>query len=118
MKQLKFYSEVEKDLLLHIVIRKKDILEKGREDVIEPTNFLQCSVLNMDRGKTFKPHHHIWKDSSKVNMMIAQESWVVVKGKVMCDFYDIDNKILTSCVLEEGDASFTLQGGHNYTIMI
>ena len=30
---------------------------------------------------------------------------------------DLDNTILTEIVLNQGDASFTLEGGHTYTIL-
>jgi hypothetical protein len=46
-----------------------------------------------------------------------RESWIVIRGKVKCFFYDLDDEILATVILEEGDASFTLAGGHNYEIM-
>ena len=36
----------------------------------------------MEEGKTFKPHKHIWKNRTRD--VIAQESWVVIQGKVKC----------------------------------
>ena len=69
----------------------------------------------MERGKTFKPHKHIWKNRTRD--VIAQESWVVIQGKVKCTFFDIDDKIISEPILEQGDASFTLEGGHTYTIL-
>lgn len=108
------YSKVEFGLLLHIIVRKED-LKKGRQDLIEDKNFLQCSALNLDKGQTFKPHKHIWKQRDR--KVIAQESWVVIEGSVKCTFYDINDRILCEPVLMPGDASFTLQGGHNYEIL-
>ena len=49
--------------------------------------------------------------------VIAQESWVVIQGKVICTFYDIDNTIIATPTLNSGDSSFTLEGGHTYTIL-
>ena len=49
--------------------------------------------------------------------MIAQESWVIIQGSVKCTFYDLDDSILVESVLSVGDASFTLEGGHNYLIL-
>lgn len=110
----KFYSKQVPDLLLHFVIRKDDFVE-GRQNLISPDEFLQCSTLNLKAGTTFKPHKHIYKE--KHLLMIAQESWVVITGKVRCTFYDLDNKIIGEPILKAGDASFTLQGGHNYLIL-
>jgi len=109
-----FYSKVEEGLLLHMIVRKNNISE-GRLDLVPENNFIQCSILKMNEGKTFNPHKHIWKE--RKNKIIAQESWVVIKGKVKCIFYDLDDSILCEPILNEGDASFTLQGGHNYLIL-
>lgn len=110
----KFYSKIDPSVLLHFVIRKDDFIE-GRQDLISADNFLQCSTLNLQAGATFKPHRHIWKE--KDQLVIAQESWIVLTGKVRCTFYDLDDTVLAEPVLKAGDASFTLQGGHNYLIL-
>jgi len=109
-----FYSKVEEGKLLHMVVRKEDILT-GRKDVVSEENFIQCSILNMEKDKTFKPHRHIWKERTR--NVIAQESWIVVQGSVKCIFYDLDNTVLAEPILNVGDASFTLEGGHNYLIL-
>jgi len=109
-----FYSKVEEGKLLHIVVRKEDILP-GRKDVVSEENFIQCSILNMEKDKTFKPHRHIWKERTR--NVIAQESWIVVQGSVKCIFYDLDNTVFAEPILNVGDASFTLEGGHNYLIL-
>lgn len=109
-----FYSKIEPGKLLHMVVRKEDILP-GRKDVVSEENFIQCSILNMEKNKTFKPHRHIWKERTR--NVIAQESWIVVQGSVKCTFYDLDNTVLAEPVLNVGDASFTLEGGHNYLIL-
>jgi hypothetical protein len=110
----KIYSKVSPEKLLHIVVRFSDI-KPGREDIISEENFIQCSMLNLEKGKTFKPHKHIWK--SRDRMVIAQESWVVIKGSVKCTFYDLDDTIIQETILNVGDSSFTLEGGHNYLIL-
>ena len=110
----KIYSKIDPDKLLHIVVRKEDILP-GRQDIVPEENFIQCSILNMPKDKTFKPHKHIWKERTR--NVIAQESWIVIQGRVQCTFYDLDDSIISTPVLEVGDASFTLEGGHTYEIL-
>lgn len=110
----KIYSKVDPTKLLHIVVRKSDFQE-GRFDVVPENQFIQCSILKMQNLKTFRPHKHIWKAGKEE--VIAQESWVVIQGKVKGSFYDLDNSLLCEPVLEPGDASFTLEGGHTYTIL-
>lgn len=110
----KYYSNIDPDLLLHIVIRKEDFIA-GRQEIIPTENFLQCCTLNLAEGHTFKPHKHIWKQQDL--LVIAQESWVVISGRVRVKFYDLNDVLIADPVLEAGDASFTLQGGHNYVIL-
>jgi hypothetical protein len=108
------YSKIDPNKLLHVVVRKKEITT-GRQDIVPEDNFIQCSILNMEKGKTFKPHKHIWKERTR--NVIAQESWVVIQGSVKCIFYDLDDTIIAEPILYPGDASFTLEGGHNYLIL-
>mgnify|MGYP003153328678 CR=1 FL=1 len=110
----KIFSKVTPDKLLHIIVRKDD-LKPGRIDVIPEDNFIQCAILNMKKNKTFIPHRHIWKKRNR--NVIAQESWIIVQGKVKCHFYDVNNILISEPILEQGDASFTLEGAHNYTIL-
>jgi hypothetical protein len=110
----KIYSKTDPTKLLHIIFRKEE-MTPGRQDLVSEEHFIQCSALNMETGKTFRPHKHIWKERTR--NVIAQESWVVIQGSVKCIFYDIDDTILAEPILYPGDASFTLEGGHNYLIL-
>jgi len=110
----KIYSKVD-GRLLHIINRLSEI--ENRTEVIPENNFIQCATLKMKKGKTFLPHKHITKDRHYPEQ-IAQESWVIIKGKVRCTFYDLDDTIISNdTILEAGDASFTLYGGHTYEIL-
>jgi hypothetical protein len=114
----KIYSKVEPNLLLHIIYRFEDFdkMDDFRLEIIEPDQFIQCAALKMNEGKTFKPHKHIIKEVTDYDR-IAQESWVVLRGKVKCIFYDINDTIIAEPILNQGDASFTLRGGHNYLVL-
>ena len=109
----KYYSKID-NRLLHIINRLEDIT--GRNDIIPSNNFIQCATLKMEKGKTFDPHKHITKNRHYPEQ-IAQESWVVIKGSVKCILYDLDNTIIAEPILKQGDASFTLYGGHTYKIL-
>ena len=111
---IKIYSKIKENKLLHIVHRLENI--EGRNDIVPEDNFIQCAILKMEKGKTFPPHRHITKDRHYLEQ-IAQESWVVIKGSVKCIFYDLDDTILATPILNPGDASFTLAGGHTYEIL-
>jgi hypothetical protein len=111
----KYYSKVQPDLLLHIVFRFEDFT-RDRIDIIEPDNFLQCAALRFNTGRTFRPHKHIERCVTDEHRK-AQESWFVVRGLIRCTFYDIDDTIIAQPYIKEGEASFTLHGGHTYTVL-
>ena len=113
MGKLEIKSKVSGEVL-HIIFRMSDFRD-GRIDIIEPHNHLQCAAMAFPAGQAFRPHKHIYKKGPE--SIIAQESWVVIAGRVMCVYYDIDNTIIATEILEAGDASFTLSGGHTYRII-
>ena len=108
----KIYSKCEEGSLLHIIVRKSDIL--GRVNVCPDEEFLQLALIEGHSGKTFKPHKHIFCE--KITN-IAQESWVVIQGRVKAILYDLDDTIISEEILEAGDASITFRGGHNYLFL-
>ena len=108
MKQI--YSNVDSNLLLHIINKVEDI-DKQRKDIIPENEFLQLSSLNLPKNKTFIPHKHV---TCLRETNITQESWVVIKGSVKAILYDIDDTIIHEEILMPGDCSVTLRGGHNY----
>ena len=111
----KIYSKIKENKLLHMVHRANEFytIEDGvRRDVVGEKEFIQLSALNMDKGHTFKPHKHIWKPGEK--KVIAQESWIVAKGKIRVFYYDTDGSLLSTEDLGQGDCSITYEGGHTY----
>ena len=103
------YSKSAPDKLLHIIIRKEDVTEQ-RMNIIDDKEFLQLAAMNLPLGKTFLPHKHIFCERTTT---IAQESWVVIQGKVKVILYDINDEIIKEEILNAGDCSVTLYGGHN-----
>ena len=109
----KIYSKVAPDKLLHIILRKEDV-QTQRLNVIEDDQYLQLAAMRLPKGKTFTPHKHIYCEKKS---MIAQESWVVIEGKVKAILYDLDDTVVETPVLKVGDVSITLYGGHTYEIL-
>tara|TARA_R110000822_G_scaffold50816_8_gene132497 strand:+ start:1809 stop:2228 length:420 start_codon:yes stop_codon:yes gene_type:complete len=113
----KIYSKIHPDKLLHVIHRLEDVInrKKQRLDLIDKSQFIQCSSLKMKRGTTFQAHQHVWKTGKQ--SVIAQESWNIVIGSVKGFFYDLNGDLLQTTNLYVGDVSFTLEGGHNYEIL-
>ena len=78
-------SKLKKNKILHIIHRKTDFSK--RQDIINPSNFIQLASIVLEKNQTFRAHKHFWK---KINYKktIAQESWVVIRGKVKVMLYD------------------------------
>lgn len=110
----KIYSKVKKNKLLHLVVSPKDFKKKIQE-FVPSNNFIQCLGLKFNKNKKFDPHRHVWKSGKSKS--ITQESWCVIKGSARVNFYDIDNKLISSVILKAGSASFTFEGGHGYEIL-
>ncbi len=111
---LKLYSVIEPDKLLHIVFKSSE--SNGRQQLVDSSEFLQIASLSLKRGENFAAHKHLWKILPN-NNNIAQESWVILKGKIEVTFYDLNNDKLHSEILGPGDVSITLYGGHSYRII-
>ena len=111
---MNIYSAIEPTQVLHIINRKRDI-DPGRKDLVEDDQFIQVATIKQPQGKKFNPHRHIMYPRHEV--YITQESWVVISGLVKVTLYDLDNSVLHEDVLEPGDCSITLQGGHNYEFL-
>lgn len=112
MKQI--FSRVEPNKLLHIVLGTSE--NKGRAQLVDSDQFLQIATLELKSGEDFSAHKHLWKDLPS-NKSIAQESWVIIKGSVEVTFYDLDNSQLEKHILNAGDLSVTLYGGHSYRVI-
>jgi hypothetical protein len=97
--------------LLHIVFKKEDFV-KERIDITSEDKFLQVAAMKLGNGRTFQPHRHI---PLKRESSITQESWVIISGKIKATYYDMDDSIICEEMLEQGDCTITLYGGHNYT---
>tara|TARA_R110000824_G_scaffold57820_2_gene157061 strand:+ start:4165 stop:4581 length:417 start_codon:yes stop_codon:yes gene_type:complete len=110
----RYFSRLDETKLLHMVVRKEEI--RGRKDLIPSDNFLQCASIQEPAGTSFRPHRHL-EHNRTYEAKIAQESWVVIEGRVKCFFYDLDNTLIAVDILHPGDASFTLYGGHTYEIL-
>ncbi len=109
---MNIYSKVDSKILLHSINRFKDI--EKRKDISPENEFIQVASFKLNSENTFFPHKHLYK---KINydQVIAQESWVIVKGKVDVHYYDLDDSFISTYTLNEGDCSITYRGGHTYT---
>ncbi len=110
----RYESKVEPGRLLHFVHRADEF--GSRRELIAESEILQLSSQTIEAGKSFPAHMHIPK-AVEIQSITAQESWVVISGKVEITYFDLDGSELTKVILGAGDTSVTLAGGHGYRIL-
>ena len=103
--------------LLHMIIRGDKAAEGvDRVELIPPENFLQGAIISGNAGKRFAAHFHL-RRSRSFSDLIAQEAWVVIRGRVRVTYFGLDNKEIATREIGPGDCSITLSGGHGYEIL-
>jgi len=106
-----YFSVSEQEKLTHIIFRASDF--NGRQNLVDPAEFLQVAALDLADGEEFKPHIHVWKEL-EIFKAVAQEAWVVIEGSIDVELLDPDSKSIGFTVLGVGDCCITLNGGHKY----
>ena len=106
-----FYSDDDQNILLHQLFKPN--LKSGTHRLnISPVNeSIQVCHLSLANNQTFKAHKHV---ICKRDMPMAQESWVLISGKVEIFYYDLNDKLITTRIMSNGDCTITYKGGHNY----
>ena len=112
---MNIYSKIDPTVLLHIINRKRDI-HIGRIDLVDTDQYIQCAAIKQNKATTYLPHRHLMQMRA-AQVYIPQESWIVVSWLVQVTLYDLNNEVVHTDILEPGDCSITLQGGHNYLFM-
>ena len=106
-------SRLDSNKILHIYFNKSSF--QNRNDLCDPKEHLQVAALKLNKKK-FQPHAHRLRENEREKFS-AQECWIVIKGKVKIYYYDTDEKLLETTVLNQGDCTITLDGGHNYEVL-
>ena len=103
--------------LLHEVIRPlsrpSSITTLRREDFSDPSEFLQGAIIEIPPNHSFAPHVHLERERSFSNLR-AQETWVVISGRVEVTYFTDNGTLLSKEILDAGDVSITFRGGHGY----
>ena len=110
---MKIFSKVEKDKIILSVLKFKDI-SKNRNDISPENEFLQTSgrVLNKDFQVKLHKHNKIKRVTD-----ITQEAWIVLKGKILGKFYDLDDVLIYEDIFVDGDCVTIFRGGHELIVL-
>lgn len=111
-------SKVRPEQVLHEVYRFSELAAQDhtRVDLGAMDNFLQVAPIRVKTPRSFAAHSHLPRARSFSNFR-AMEAWVVIRGAVKVDYYDVDDTLLQSHTLLQGDLTVTYLGGHGFEVL-
>lgn len=92
----------------------KEQISEYRTDLSDEIEILQGSARILKKGTYIKPHKHL---PIKREIIGTQESWVVIKGKILATLYDVDNSKLEEIELNAGSCMIFYRGGHSLSVV-
>ena len=107
------YSNRNKKKILGIIYRHKKI-SKQRLNISPINEYLQISTQKLKKDSLIKPHIH---QKNKRITTSTQEIWLVLKGKLSINIFDIDKKKIKNFILGSGDMYILFRGGHSFKIL-
>ena len=99
--------------LLALILRS-EFTSDGIE-FFTPSHFSQqLGYMNRPKGFTITPHLH---NVVNRDVELTQEVLFIKSGSVKMDIYDLDRKLIQTCVLNKGDVVLLASGGHGFTML-
>jgi len=112
------YSIQDPERVLHKICRWSDFGQgRGknfRDNISSKDEPLQLGMIVGQQDRHFPAHYHLPVERITET---TQECWVVITGRVMVSYYDVDNELIDSAVLFPGDCFISYAGGHEYKIL-
>lgn len=113
IKMERYYSKVKKDKLIFSWL-KGDELGDRRIDLSPNDEIMQVCGRSLSKDVVVLPHSHL---ETVRETKLTQESWVVLRGKVLARFYDLDNSFLCEREISSGDVVVFYRGGHSLRVL-
>lgn len=110
---MKIYSKIVKNKIILSSLKFTEI-KNERQDISPTEEFLQTSGRILKKNFRVKPHKH---NTLLRETNITQEVWIVLKGRILGKFYDLDDSLLHEDVFETGDCVTIFRGGHELTVL-
>ncbi len=106
--------EIIKDgLVLARHIKKEDI-RSNLNFFSNDNEFIQVGTWNYEAGKVLDRHYH---NVVKREIDRTFEVIIVIQGKIQADIYDLNNILVKSIEVNEGETLVQLNSGHGYKIL-
>lgn len=106
-----YHSLVDPELLLATVLNTEvDI----RQDAAGTEEILQVSVMRLPSHRVLDAHRHLPTSRSTQG---TQEAWVVMRGVLAAELFDIDGTSRSNIVLRAGDCMTLYRGAHSFRVI-
>ena len=106
--------EIIKDgIILARHIKKEDI-KRNLIFFSKDHEFIQVGTWNYEAGKVLDRHYH---NEIKREVNKTYEVIIVIQGKIQADIYDLNNTLVKSIEVNEGETLVQLNSGHGYKIL-
>lgn len=105
---------VERDDVLYAIIHRKNDWKNGLDFLTPDEAFCQVGTWWYQKGKKLRAHRHIHNERPN---KVTQECVIAINGSMRVDFYDDDDNVFRSEILNTGDIMIMLAGGHGYEIL-
>mgnify|MGYP001487398635 CR=1 FL=1 len=109
----KIYSKNQDQLLIASIIRLNEISDY-RKDLSPDEEFLQVSARKFTELIKVEPHKHFQIDR---NTSRTQETWIIIKGKVKAEIFDVNDELIDEEILTDGDCIVLYRGGHSLEVL-
>jgi hypothetical protein len=109
----KHYSNLEDNKILYSVVKINEI-EHNRKDLSPETEYLQVSCKKLKKANSFRAHKHLPLER---NTHTTHESWVIIKGSIKAQLYDLDDSLYSEEVLSSGDCLVCFSAGHSFEVL-
>jgi len=99
---------------IQAIILRANFQKEGIE-FFTPSDFSQqLGYMNRPKGHKIQPHKHrqVTREIS-----LTQEVLFIKTGKVLVNFYNNEQKLFTSEILNEGDIVLLASGGHGFEFL-
>ena len=110
----KVYSKSNPSLLLNLIYVSEPSQGKTekieRSGITEPGHFLQAMSFKLPADTEVKPHKH---NPQERETSQTHEACLVLEGAIELSVYDTDNSIVEKTVLNGGDCTILINGGHS-----
>jgi cupin fold WbuC family metalloprotein len=106
---LKIFSRVNPNQLIAVFLFFSNKIS-SRVDLVDKNQPLQFSVIPLRRDTKVRPHKHLKLDRTSDQ---TQEVWIVIKGKLKVQIFDVNGECLHSANMRRGDVVQYISGGHS-----